>query len=347
MTDGGTGGSLPESTLHLGLDFGGTNVKWSLVERTSIVEHAAAREAGGKAAGAASGAAGTGGTWRRLLGGQERTAVTGGAAGIVAQLAEIAIHASAGSRVRSVGIGVPGLYDPSAGTIRFLPNVPGDWERRPVAGPVGAALGVPAFLVNDARAFGVAELRLGAARGARSMVGLTLGTGVGGAVAVDGQVLQGNDGTAGELGHQTIDPDGPICGCGNRGCLEAYARADQIALRCGTASVEDAVQAGNAGDRRAVDGLAETGRYLGIGIANAVVALTPDVVVLGGGVAGAGNLIIEPLWAELRRRVHITSLDQLRIVTAELGVWAGSIGAAVFAAERAGVPDVAATTGAG
>ena len=96
--------------------------------------------------------------------------------------------------------------------------------------------GVPAFLVNDARAFGLAELRLGAGRGASSMVGLTLGTGVGGVIAVGGRVHQGHDGTGGELGHQTIDPDGPWCGCGNRGCVEAYARADQIAAACGTAT---------------------------------------------------------------------------------------------------------------
>ena len=101
---------------------------------------------------------------------------------------------------------MPGLYDPATGTTRFLVNVPGDWAGRPVAGPVGAALGLPAVLINDARAFGLAELRLGAGRGASSMVGLTLGTGVGGVIAVDGRVHQGHDGTAGELGHQTIEP---------------------------------------------------------------------------------------------------------------------------------------------
>ena len=151
--------------------------------------------------------------------------------------------------VASVGIGVPGLYDPVAGHDPLPRQHPRAWAGRPVAGPVGAALGLPAFLINDARAFGLAELRLGAGRGASSMVGLTLGTGVGGVIAVDGRVHQGHDGTAGEIGHQTIDPDGPWCGCGNRGCLEAFARADQIAAACGTATVEEAVARGPGGRR--------------------------------------------------------------------------------------------------
>jgi len=162
-------------------------------------------------------------------------------------------------------------------------NTPGDWADRPVAGPVAEALDLPAVLINDARAFGLAELRLGAGRGARAMVGLTLGTGVGGVLAIDGRVVQGHDGTAGEVGHQTIDPDGPWCGCGNRGCLEAFARADQIALACGTATAEAAVDAARAGDPRALAGLAEIGRYLGIGVANMIVVISPDRIVIGGG----------------------------------------------------------------
>ena len=108
--------------------------------------------------------------------------------------------------IESVGIGVPGLYDPATGTTRFLVNLPGDWAGRPVAATVAAAVDRPVTLINDARAFGLAELWLGAGRGARSMVGLTLGTGVGGVIVIDGRVHLGHDGTGGELGHQTIDP---------------------------------------------------------------------------------------------------------------------------------------------
>ena len=148
-------------------------------------------------------------------------------------------------------------------------------------------------------------------------------------------------GTAGEIGHQTIDPDGPWCNCGNRGCLEAFARADQIAHACGTDTVEEAVHAAAMGDGRAIGGLADTGRYLGIGISNMITLLTPDRVVIGGGVAAAGELLLGPIRAEVRRRVRTTAADSVEIVTAELGTWAGAIGAAVHGAEMAGESGVA------
>ena len=296
---------------HLGLDLGGTNIKWVVAERD-------------------------GADWRSLDSAQVPTPAGGSPDTVVPRLA--AVGAEAIGRwpgVSSVGIGVPGLYDPVAGTTRFLVNFPGGWVGTPVAGPVAAALGLPAFLINDARAFGLAELRLGAGRGASSMIGLTLGTGVGGVIAVDGRVLQGHDGTAGEIGHQTIAPEGPECGCGNNGCLEAFARADRIAAACGTATVQEAVVRARAGDVRATDGLAQVARYLGIGIANMVVVIAPDKVVIGGGVAAAADLLFGPIRDELRRRVRTTSLDDVQIVTAELGIWAGAIGAAIHGAESA------------
>jgi glucokinase len=152
-------------------------------------------------------------------------------------------------------------------------------------------------------------------------------------VVVDGRVHFGHDGTGGELGHQTLLPDGPACTCGNRGCLEAFARADRIAAACGTETAEEAVAAARGGDANAVAGLAEIGGWLGIAIANVVVALSPDRVVIGGGVAGAGDLLLEPIRDEVRRRVHVTDLDQVEIVAAELGTWAGAIGAGVHGAE--------------
>jgi glucokinase len=299
-------------TRHLGLDLGGTNLKWAVVSRD-------------------------GARWQVLETGQEPTDAPAGPEAVVRRMGDVGAAAiAAWPGVVSAGIGVPGLYDPAAGTTRSLINVPGDWAGRAVAGPVSAALGVPAFLINDARAFGLAELRLGAARGASSMVGLTLGTGVGGVIAVDGRVHLGHDGTAGEVGHQTIDPEGPACRCGNRGCVEAYARADRLAGACGTATVDEAVERARTGDPRALDGFARVGRYLGIGIANLVTLLSPDRVVIGGGVAAAGDLLLDPIRAELRRRVTMTPLDQVAVVAAELGTYAGAIGAAVHGAERAG-----------
>ncbi len=311
----------PPGSRHLGLDLGGTNIKWVVAEHD-------------------------GADWSVLGRDQVPTPAADGPDAVVKRLATVGAEAVVRHHgVSSVGIGVPGLYDPRAGTTRFLVNIPGAWAGKPVAGPIGAALGLPAFLINDARAFGLAELRLGAGRGASSMIGITLGTGVGGVIAVDGRIHQGHDGTAGELGHQTIEPDGPWCHCGNRGCLEAFARADQIAAACGTATPEEAVERARAGDARAIEGLAQVGRYLGIGIASMITVISPDKVVIGGGIAPAADLFLGTIRAELRRRVFTTSLDAVEIVTAELGTWAGAIGAAVHGAEMAeriaAAPDVA------
>ena len=301
----------PERTNHLGIDLGVTNLKWATLERRVDA-------------------------WQTLDRGQVPTLADEGPDAVVGRTIEVARTAvERRSDIGSIGVGVPGLYDPAAGTTRFLVNMPGHWTGVPIRDPIEAALGLPVSLINDARAFGLAELRLGAGRGAQSLVGLTLGTGVGGVVAVNGQVHLGHDGTAGEIGHQTIDPDGPPCNCGNRGCLEAFTRADRIAAACGTETAGAAVAAAEAGDRRAIDGLATIGRYLGIGIANAVTILSPDRVVIGGGIAAAGDLILEPIRAELRRRVRTTSVEEVVVVTAELGTWAGAIGAAVYGAEHA------------
>ena len=298
------------SILHLGIDLGATNLKWSTVGQADDA-------------------------WRTLGQGQVATDAEAGPDAVIGRMIDVARAARERWAIVSIGIGVPGLYDPATGRTRFLVNVPGGWADQPVGPRVSAALGLPVALINDARAFGLAELRLGAGRGARTMVGLTLGTGIGGVIAIDGRVHFGHDGTAGEIGHQTIEPDGPLCGCGNHGCLEALARADRIAEACGTPTAEAAVEAARAGDAHALEGLARTGRYLGIGIANVVTLISPDTVVIGGGVAAAGELLLGPIRDELRRRVRTTSLDPVQVVVAELGVWAGSIGAAIHGAETA------------
>ena len=298
-------------TRHLGIDLGVTNLKWSVLERMDD-------------------------TWTILDSDRVPTRSEEGPDAVIGRIGTTATATiERWPAIDSLGIGVPGLYDPATGSTRFLVNMPGNWAGRPVVPPVEAALGIPVSLINDARAFGLAELRLGAGRGASAMVGLTLGTGVGGVIVVDGRVVLGHDGTAGEVGHQTIDPDGPPCACGNRGCLEAFARADRIAAACGTETAEAAVAAARAGDALALAGLAEIGRYLGIGIANMIVVISPDRVVVGGGIAAAGDLLLDPIRAELRRRVHTTSLAAVEVVTAELGIWAGAIGAAIHGAEAA------------
>ena len=306
-----------DASRHLGLDLGATNIKWTVVERR--------RDA-----------------WDAVDRGQTPTLGDDGPDAVVARLGETGASVLASwPDLRSVGIGVPGLYDPAAGTARFLPNLAGDWAGRAVAGPVGEALGLPAALINDARAFGLAELRLGAGRGCSTMAGLTLGSGVGGVVVVDGHVHFGHDGTGGEVGHQTVDADGPECTCGNRGCLEALCRADRIAELAGTATAEEAMESAREGDERARAAFRDVGRWLGVGISNLIVVLTPDRVVLGGGVSAAGELLLEPIREEVRRRVHVTALDEVEVVIAELGTWAGAIGAAVHGAEAAAAVNAA------
>lgn len=296
---------------YLGLDLGGTNIKWAVL----VLD---------------------GHGWSTVATGSVATRVDEGEDAVVARLADTARTAMAThGPVASVGVGVPGLYDPDSGTTEFLVNFPGGWRGVPIVAPLTTALGLPIAVINDARAFGLAELRLGAAQGVDSMIGLTLGTGVGGVVAVHGRVLHGYKGRAGELGHQTIDPDGPWCNCGNRGCVEAFCRADQIAIACGTPSVEEAVAAARAGDARAIGGLRDTGRYLGIGLANMIVALNPDRVVLGGGVAAAGELILAPIRDEIARRVHVTAYSHIEVCVASLGTYAGAIGAGIHGAEHA------------
>jgi glucokinase len=309
-------GDETPASQHLGIDLGGTFIKWVVVEHDGTAPAQA--------------------QWSVLARGYVPTNADGGPSLVLERVGSVAVDALAGCpSLASTGIGVPGLYDPETGATRMLPNLPGEWDGVPVGAFVSDKVGVPTRLTNDARAFGLAELRLGAGRGASCMVGVTLGTGVGGVVAVDGRVVQGHDGTAGEIGHQIMEPDGLPCTCGGRGCLEAYARADRIEALCATATVEEAVQRALAGDDRARRGLEEVCLYLGLGIANMVATLTPDRVVIGGGISAAGELILAPIRKTVAERVFTTDVSQVEIVIAELGTWAGAIGAAVHGAEQA------------
>jgi glucokinase len=293
-------------TLHLGLDLGGTYVKWALVEHDGEVVVVAQ--------------------------GSAETRAAEGPARVVERLAELGADALGGARPDSVGVGVPGVFDGSSGTAVFLPNLPGDWDGVDVAGPVGAALAAPATLVNDARAFAFGELRAGAARGCRTAVFVTVGTGVGGGVAVDGRLHLGL-GTAGELGHQTVLADGAVCTCGNRGCVETLACAGAIAAAAGCVSVEEVVANACAADRRACDAVERAARSLGVALANAVLILAPERIVVGGGVVAAGDLLLEPLRDELRTRVRVAPVERVEVVPSALGPRAGAIGAALWAAE--------------
>jgi glucokinase len=228
-------------------------------------------------------------------------------------------------------VGVPGIYDERSGSIRFFTNLPGPWPGHAFTAPLSAALGVPVKLINDARAFTLAEARVGAGKGCASLIGVTLGTGIGGGIVIDGRLVLGLDGTAGEIGHQVIDmrPDAPRCGCGNTGCLEAYVGAPRLAEAAGTANAAEAFAADGRGEPRAHAAVEAWIDHLAIGLANLVTVLTPDRIVLGGGVASAAGRIIAPLRVRLAAHVHLTDPDHVELVVAALGRGAGAIGAAL------------------
>ncbi len=237
--------------------------------------------------------------------------------------------------VAGAAVGVPGLFDDDAGTTEFLPNVPGSWRARPVTAPLSEALGVPVSIINDARAFTFAESQLGAAAGCQTVAALVLGTGIGGGIVVDGKLHFGRLGRAGELSHQAIVPDGPPCTCGNRGCLEALAASAAITRGAGTDTVHDAFAAAAAGDARAIAALTLVADYLGIAIANIITVLVPERIVIGGGVAEAGEALLGPVRAATARHCVLVPPDWYEIVPAQLGPHAGAIGAALWAREQA------------
>jgi glucokinase len=298
-------------TRHLGLDLGGTNVKLIVLERSP--DTAAPP---------------------RVIGRDSvPTRADGGPDAVAERMIEAGCAAAAAyGPVASVGVGVPGLFDAQSGTIELFPNLPGAWPGYPLRARLADGIGQPVRLVNDARAFLLAEYAMGAGRGSATLIGLTLGTGIGGAVIVDGRLRLGETGTAGEIGHQTIDPDGPVCGCGNRGCPEVLAQAATIARLGGRATAEEVFDAARSGDRRAIEAVDRAALALGIAIANVATVLEPDTVVLGGGMAEAGDVILEPIRRVVRRHTPLLPDTASRIVKAELGTSAGAIGAALAGA---------------
>jgi glucokinase len=232
-----------------------------------------------------------------------------------------------------VGIGVPGLFDFDSGEITFFTNLPGAWEGFPLRATIAEGLGVAATLINDARAFTLAEATVGAGRGCSTVACITLGTGVGGGLFINGELHFGAFGIAGELGHQTVAPDGPVCGCGNPGCMEALTRAPVIAAAAGRTTMEDVLAGVSAGDPACVAAFRQAATYLGIGLANIVTMIGPERIVIGGGVAEAGDALLDPIRDAVRSRVTLVPPEQVMIVGAELGSTAGAIGAALAAVE--------------
>lgn len=255
----------------------------------------------------------------------------------------------------AVGVGVPGLVDRS-GVLRFAPNLPGVVDLD-VRGALRARFpGVPVWVENDANCAGWAEFRVGAARGVADALLVTLGTGIGGGIVANGRLLRGANGFAGEVGHMVVDPHGPRCPCGQRGCWERFASGSglgRLAREAATASPpgrmaelaggdaedvrgEHATAAAAEGDEAAIAVMAEFGRWVAQGLADLADIFDPSMFVLGGGLIEAGDTLLEPVRDAFAGLVLAGAhRPPIAIVAATVGERAGAVGAALLAGEDA------------
>lgn len=258
------------------------------------------------------------------------------------------------SEFLAVGVGAPGLVDTSSGEILLLPNLPREWQGFNIIGALATSLRRPAYLLNDARLAALGEYTFGARLRGADMLFVTVGTGVGGGLIFDGKLRLGACGAAAELGHHTILPDGPPCGCGNRGCLEtlisgpALTAAGRALLESGRAPGLHALASGDIdkvtpllmaeaardGDFDAADAIERAATYLGIGIANAVSITAVQEVVVGGGLAFLGDRLLGPVRQVVRQRVRMFPSSSIRIRCSALGANAGALGGVALAVQE-------------
>ena len=303
--------------MVIGVDLGGTNLRTALVNQNGEIADKV----------------------------KEPTCASDGHAKVVQKLIENikAQQVSAlrgGNKVAAVGVGAPGVIHAHTGVVVKSPNFP-DWNNLPLKKELETALVLPVFIENDANSAALGEQWRGAGQGIKSMILLTLGTGVGGGIILDGKIWPGADGMAGEIGHMTIVPDGRQCGCGNTGCLEMYASSRGIVMtyqerssRTTAITSEEIYQAARDGDVLSCDVLKDMGRLLGIGIANLINIFNPEMIVIGGGVKDAWPLFIEATRAEIRTRAFEYPATRTQIVPSMLGDDAGMIGAAALAFQK-------------
>ncbi|HKT59705.1 MAG TPA: ROK family protein [Gemmatimonadales bacterium] len=283
----------------------------------------------------------------------EPTHAEAGAKDVLERLVNLADRAIAGTKkevpgaeILGVGVGAPGPLDTKRGIVLLTPNL--GWVNLPLRQIIHDRLGLPAALDNDANCAVLGEWWVGAARGARQAIGITIGTGIGGGLILDGKLYHGASDVAGEIGHTTIDTEGRRCKCGNYGCLEAYASGPNIAVRAveeieaGAVSrlptlvggdlskitAQTVYQAAQDGDDLALEVVNDTARFLGVGIGNLLNVFNPEVVVVCGGVTAAGDHLFVPLRREAARRAFKPAVAACRIVPGELAGTAGVYGAA-------------------
>lgn len=229
----------------------------------------------------------------------------------------------------AIGVGTPGPADAAGRVARVAINLAG-WKDVPVSDWLESKMGRPTVLANDANCAGLGEAWLGAGRSFQDLIVLTLGTGVGGAIILNGQLFTGRNGTAGELGLITLNPDGPPCNSGNQGSLEQHCSVQAIRRETGVEPGDLAARA-NAGDADAIAFWQQYGRNLGAGLASLIYVLTPEAVILGGGISAGADLFLPAVKAEIESRVLLSSREEMQILIAQLGNQAGIVGAARLA----------------
>ena len=276
----------------------------------------------------------------------QRTRSHGTEAGVFDRLVQTIESVWQPGEVAAIGMASPGPLDPHTGTILDTPNIP-EWVNFPVGQKLCEYFGVPVFLDNDANLAGLAEWQYGAGQGHNDLVYLTISTGIGGGVISNGHLLQGYRGMGAELGHMTIDPDGPPCGCGFPGHIESFSSGPAIAryvreqIRLGresslefesTLSAAQVADAAFQGDALAISAYERAGYYLGIAVANYLAVFDPSILIFGGGVSKSGELLFKPFRESLEKHVfHPHYLDDLIITKAALGDDAGLLGALALA----------------
>ena len=249
--------------------------------------------------------------------------------------------------IESIGFGFPGQIDYQKGIVRLAPNIPG-WVDVPIAEIMEKAFGIPTRVDNDVRCAALGELNYGAGQGCDNLICITVGTGIGSGLVINGKLVRGASNAAGEIGHIKLDMNGgPLCGCGDRGCLEAFASGPSI-----VALAEEYIKGGKStkyrelanpditpyivseaakqGDPVAKRIFTIVGEYIGIGLASVVNLLNPEKIIIGGGVAAAGDLLLTPIKESLVKRAMPIAGSAVEIVPAQLGNSAGVIGASLL-----------------
>ena len=299
-------------TKYLGLDLGGTNIKVAVIEKIDN-------------------------KWQVIKKDDQATEAEGGPAHVVSRLAKLAKDNLAEfPDLAGVGVAVPGVFNAKDGTIVLFPNLPGPWKGFQALAPVADAVKLRTALINDARAFTLAEAIMGAAHGKKTVACYVIGTGVGGGIVIDGKIHMGSTGGAGEIAHQIVKVDGPLCGCGSRGCAETLTNSAAIAKLAGTKTSEEAYKKAVAGDEQALAAFKEVGYWISIALTNVMVLLAPDTIIIGGGVAQSGDILLNEIRKEMAKQSNIYPESAINIVPATLGFYAGAIGAALNGAITAG-----------